>query len=301
MLFVLSNSIAHVVLDSPVGEENYDPGQTVNIKWHLRIAHPQDNWDLFFSTDGGSTWQELALDLPVTQLSYSWTAPDIETSQAKIKIVMDNVGANYEAESNNFSIGVFLPLDLKYPMGNENFLIGSMEQISWQVNGIVSFDSWNLFFSDDGGGYWMSLAEDLPPATLTYNWMVPQISTSQARIKLEMNIGGTIYENISGVFTLSDGVVTGLNDFQEQTDYLLVYPNPFTDEVLFEIDLNESTPVSLAIYNQIGRLVYTRGYTRLASGSHGLAWSPADVAAGLYFYRVQANGSSSTGRLVYKK
>ncbi|GEM_PF-6372006 len=229
-LAIMRQASAHVDLDSPVGGENYDPGQVVVIKWSIRIAHPQDNWDLYFSTDSGVTWQELGIDLPVSQLSFTWTVPDVSTPNAKIKIVMDNQGPDYESISNDFAIGVFVPLMLNYPMGNETLAGGYTTNITWQVNGLVTFDAWNLHFSDDGGNTWTSLAENLAPETLSYTWLVPPILTDQARIRLEMDIGGTIYEDISGVFTISDAVVTGLKN-SEDKHLLHIYPNPVTDKM----------------------------------------------------------------------
>ena len=301
MLLVMSHTLAHVMLDSPTGGESYDPDQTVNISWHILVVHPQENWDLYFSTDGGSTWQDLALDIPSDQLSYSWTVPDVETSQARIKIVMDNVSVDYQAESDDFSIGIFVPLILNYPMGDENFLGGTTEQISWQVNLSVSFDSWSLFFSDDGGASWSAIAENLLPATLKYDWLVPQLNTSQGQIRLEMNIAGSIYDDLSGDFTISEEVVTALIEVQGQTGNLSVYPNPFTTKTDFKIVISQSTAVKLDIYNQTGALVYTKDYTRLGSGMHNLEWRPTGIPAGLYFYRLQTNSRSSSGKLLYTK
>lgn len=301
MLLALGNTFAHVILDSPVGGENYDPDQIVKIRWTINVPHTQNNWDLYFSSDGGSTWQNLALDLPVAQLYYDWTVPEIETSQAKIKIVMDNEGTNYEDDSGNFLIGIFIPLILNYPIGDETFSQGASEQIAWEVNGLVTFDTWSVFFSDNGGDTWTVLVEDLMPATLMYSWTVPQINTIQGRIKLEMNIGTTVYEDLSGVFTINEDVVTALNELDRQGKNLSVYPNPFTGKASFQIDLDKPTPVVFAIYNQTGRLVYTEDHNKFSPGLHNINWQPTDLQAGLYFYSVITNDHSSTGKLLYNK
>ena len=83
---------AHITLDNPVGGEQLSPGDVIVIEWHITQTHPQNNWDLYYSTDGGASWLELAIDLSVSQLSYVWTVPDLITAQAKVKIVMDNEG-----------------------------------------------------------------------------------------------------------------------------------------------------------------------------------------------------------------
>jgi hypothetical protein len=103
-LLTVSSLQAHVVLDHPEGGETFFVGDTVNIKWHIFIEHNQNNWDLYFSPDGGRTWQTIQLDLPVSQLNYQWIIPDILTDNAQIQILMDNVGANYVDISSNFTI-----------------------------------------------------------------------------------------------------------------------------------------------------------------------------------------------------
>ena len=95
---------AHVNLISPVGGEIFNAGETVNIQWEIVISHNTENWDLFFSEDGGNTWNPIEMNISLNILSYQWIVPDISTSQGQIRIVMDNVGNDYEDNSENFTI-----------------------------------------------------------------------------------------------------------------------------------------------------------------------------------------------------
>jgi hypothetical protein len=104
VLLFVSNLDAHVELDYPKGGEAFFVGDTINIEWHILVNHNQNNWDLFFSSDGGGTWQPIQFDLPVSQTTYQWIVPSIITNNAQIRIIMDNVGANYEDLSLNFTI-----------------------------------------------------------------------------------------------------------------------------------------------------------------------------------------------------
>ena len=98
------NAFAHVYLDYPQGGETFQANTIITIEWHIAIPHEQLNWDLFFSADGGNTWQPIQLDLPVSQLTYSWVVPSISTSQARISIIQDNVDMDYQDESMDFTI-----------------------------------------------------------------------------------------------------------------------------------------------------------------------------------------------------
>jgi len=101
------NLAAHVDLDYPVGGENFQANETISIKWHTVINHGAANWDLYFSKDGGATWDTIATDIPQSQLDYDWTIPNIATDSAQIRVVQDNAsGTDYMSTSNNFIIDV---------------------------------------------------------------------------------------------------------------------------------------------------------------------------------------------------
>ena len=95
---------AHVELDYPQGGETFNVGQTVNIQWHIAIAHNTLNWDLLYSTDGGSTWEPIQMDLPPGSLSYAWVVPSTVTTQARVSVIQDNSATDYQDESLNFTI-----------------------------------------------------------------------------------------------------------------------------------------------------------------------------------------------------
>lgn len=105
ILFI--NALAHVGLDYPVGGENFQAGEVVEIRWHIVIYHGACDWDLLFSNDGGSNWQPIISNLQESQLSYNWTVPNIETDSGQVKVVQDNAtGMDYSDASGNFIINI---------------------------------------------------------------------------------------------------------------------------------------------------------------------------------------------------
>ncbi|MFC2083437.1 T9SS type A sorting domain-containing protein [Bacteroidota bacterium] len=96
--------MAHVQLDYPTGGETLVAGEKVIIQWHIVVPHNQENWDLYFSPDGGGNWEIIQLDLDVSQLNYHWTIPQIATENAQIRITMDNTGGDYVDISGDFTI-----------------------------------------------------------------------------------------------------------------------------------------------------------------------------------------------------
>src|SRR5688500_5113711 len=98
------NAKAHVYLDYPYGGETFQGNTLITLEWHIAIPHNQLNWDLYFSTDGGNSWQPIQLDLPVSQTTFTWVVPSIATSTARISVIQDNTEMDYQDESMNFTI-----------------------------------------------------------------------------------------------------------------------------------------------------------------------------------------------------
>ncbi len=104
LLCKANNISAHVALDYPLGGETFVVGQTITIEWHIVAHHNTLNWDLFFSPDGGVTWETIQLDIPTSQLSYEWEVPNIPTSQGRVRVFQDNEDTNYLDNSMDFVI-----------------------------------------------------------------------------------------------------------------------------------------------------------------------------------------------------
>jgi len=107
--FISINLNAHVNLLYPKGGETFSVGNVITIKWKIQIAHNTNNWDLYFSNDDGLTWEVIKENIGVDTLSYSWTVPNLNISKAKIKVIQDNQGTNYDSKSGSFTIGSSVP------------------------------------------------------------------------------------------------------------------------------------------------------------------------------------------------
>lgn len=104
-LFIfISNAAAHVDLIYPVGGEEIFIGDTLEIEWEIVITHNLENWDIYFSDNGGQSWSTIELDYSKDSLKYKWIIFNNKTQEARIKVIMDNAGADYEAISGNFTV-----------------------------------------------------------------------------------------------------------------------------------------------------------------------------------------------------
>jgi len=105
IFFIVTDTVkAHVKLDNPLGGETFVSGETVIIKWTMLVPHDQENWDLYFSSNGGNSWEELELDLESFRTTFVWTVPQLLTENARIRIIQDNTGGDYVDASGDFII-----------------------------------------------------------------------------------------------------------------------------------------------------------------------------------------------------
>jgi hypothetical protein len=64
-VLILVNPVrGHVQLDSPNGGEILEVGSIFTITWQVVVGHDQQNWDLWYSTDGGTNWAPIEMEIP---------------------------------------------------------------------------------------------------------------------------------------------------------------------------------------------------------------------------------------------
>ena len=91
-------------------------------------------------------------------------------------------------------------LRLVYPNGGESIYAGSEEHIFWQSVGI---DSVRIEFSINGGRDWMLIVEETDASTGSFAWDVPDIPSSDYRIKITDVSRKELHDVSDGVFSNS--------------------------------------------------------------------------------------------------
>lgn len=86
---------------------------------------------------------------------------------------------------------------------------------------------------------------------------------------------------------------------------LSLFPNPFSTEVIFAFDLNESGTVSLEILDMTGRVVSQVSNQVNGNGPGEIRWNGTNEAGqplvpGAYFYRLSIAGKTTAGKLMYQ-
>ena len=69
------------------------------------------------------------------------------------------------------------------------------------------------------------------------------------------------------------------------------YPNPFNPTTTISYQLDQPGMVNLVIYDILGRKVDTLVNEMKSPGSYSVTWNAEGFASGVYFYRVEFEGS----------
>ncbi len=84
------------------------------------------------------------------------------------------------------------------------------------------------------------------------------------------------------------------------------YPNPFNPSTTIELEVFESGPVEIAVYNVLGQRLTTLTQGVLLQGTYAFEWNGRDAAgaaaaSGLYLYRASAGGTVQTRSMTLLK
>ena len=130
--------------------------------------------------------------------------------------------------------------------------------------------------------------EDVDVADGIYTYAVSTVSTSGEEseiVSAEINhIGVGVEEQIPATFMLAQN-----------------YPNPFNPATEIKFGLKVNSKVQLNVYNVIGEKVATLLNQEMAAGYNKVTFNGANLASGIYFYRLEANGINGSKFVDTKK
>jgi plastocyanin len=79
------------------------------------------------------------------------------------------------------------------------------------------------------------------------------------------------------------------------------YPNPFNPVTNIRFDLAHDGPAMLDVFNLLGQQVAELVNAPLAAGSHEVSFDASALPAGVYFYRLAADGQTVQKRMMLLK
>ncbi|MFT4969062.1 MAG: ligand-binding sensor domain-containing protein [Chitinophagales bacterium] len=155
----------------------------------------------------------------------------------------------------------------------------------------------SLYFSHQYGltklkeGVWESLdIENVPNG----------FSSSSSNIEIDNE--GTLWwaSNWYGVFSYKLDIVNGLGSNLEWDYPISVFPNPSTDVINLEVELEVSASLTANLYNSMGQLFGTYAFGETQAGKHQKSIEVADLARGVYHLQLQIDDQFAVKTLLLK-
>ncbi|MBD3178376.1 MAG: T9SS type A sorting domain-containing protein [Candidatus Latescibacteria bacterium] len=181
------------------------------------------------------------------------------------------------------------------PNGSEEFYYSQQEDITWDASDNVGVSSVDILLSCDGGSTFADTIAAGESNDGSFTWTVPDSSSTECVIRVIARdaAGLARYDDSDQSFTInsytdSEGIPTVRRFALSQN-----FPNPFNPVTSIEFAVPKQARVAISVYDITGRLVIKLVDRDFIPGSYQVGWngrngSGAEVASGIYFYRMNA-------------
>jgi hypothetical protein len=229
-------------------------------------------------------WDDPLMDISLTGNAIAARLPDISVSSTSHDFGSAKVGL---ALSHIFQIMNTGTKDLEC---YSSLLLGS--------------DSTEFLIAQNGAPYTLS-----PGATwnLVVSFRPTSLGIKSCVLRLTSNDPDEPNLNISliGIGAPTTGISENPQGHPKEFALKQNYPNPFNPETLIEYDLPTASYVNIRIYDLKGREVRELANGLEPPGIHTVTWNGKNelgraVASGIYFYKIEASGTSSHKRIFSK-
>ncbi|MBI3949103.1 MAG: PKD domain-containing protein [Acidobacteria bacterium] len=205
-----------VTVVAPSAGQIVSPGTVFTIAWNSSDNVGVTSHDILLSTNGGASYNTTIVSgLGGNQQSFNWTVPNLNTTQARIRVrAFDAAGNVGQDDTGNFTIRDNTPptVNIIQPGAGQTISPGTTFTIQWSSSDNVGVTSQDIQFSSNGGQTFSTIASNLPGSQQQFNWNVPIINTPQAQIRiLARDAAGNQGQDVTGNFTIRDTVPPTVN------------------------------------------------------------------------------------------
>lgn len=265
---------------APNGGETYGYGTTRAIRWsHLNVA----NVKLEYSANNGTDWSTIAT-VSADLGTYDWTIPQGVTQLALVRVsdatdaaVSDVSDATFSVIEPNFVV------TLLSPNGYQNWKAGSTRRILFNTTDVSAVD---IAYSPNGGQDWIPVVSNHPAASGEYMWTLPDVITSNAKVRVSKAGDVAISAASAMAFSISDVV------YGHPQDFIFFADSPtggtwdpsfgFNNAPSLVENQGSKMPIS-STYSYVGTHSLRLNWTSNTSGDWGMAiagagWTGRDVS-----------------------
>jgi len=270
------------------------------------------NTNVFAVTTGGGAF---SLDSGVTKtITVSFTADSAGQFLDTLIITTNSDGANQSIKIGMSGTGyivtgphmVVSPGSMNFgskPVGSATVsmtakIINNSTDLTDPLTGIVSSPK-SPFSITSGGGNFSALAQHD-----TISIIVQMATTVVGTFKDTVAITSNSNDNAKTFNIILTGTITavgGVSDGSSANNFITAMPNPFNGKTTISFSLAESSPVTMKIYDMLGKSVYSSPENIYPAGIQQLEWNAAGFANGEYLCLLHIGKETRTIRILLSK
>ncbi len=167
-------------ITTPLNGQTFRSGSEFDVNWTITTPFNDPTFQVFLILDGNRKI-DLQANGGSTGTYSTMKMPYISTDSARIAVKsqgsINNVKWFY---SGPFAIrpdprypDAPPTVSMTSPTAGQTFTAGQTVPISWTASDDEAIRSFTLLYSTDGGRTWLTLVENLPPGTTSFNWQTP--------------------------------------------------------------------------------------------------------------------------------
>lgn len=194
-----------ITVTAPNGGEVWQAGTSHNITWTSSCF--TGNVELEYSTDGGSSWITIIAST-ANDGSHTWSVPNTPSENCLVKISDAADGTPFDQSDAVFTISAPPEdmLTLTSPNGGEVWNVGSVHNITWTYQGMIS--NVKLEYSIDAGANWTLIIASTPNDG-THSWTIPDTPSDSCLVKISDASNSETSDISDDLFTIFKAVVSG--------------------------------------------------------------------------------------------
>jgi hypothetical protein len=167
--------------------------------------------------------------------------------------------------------------------------------------------TWQLQKSTDSGTTWVNVGSVVTSSTTTLTAQTDTVNQSgNVRFKVAavsgagaINIDNISIVNYTGTLVLVE--LTSLTAVPKVLTLHQNYPNPFNPSTLISYQIPAAGKVTLKVYDVLGREVATLVNEVENPGNYKVRFDASKLTSGIYFYRINAGGSTQLKKMILMK
>jgi hypothetical protein len=193
-------------------------------------------------------------------------------------------------------------LHISSPVDGDLMTPGIVRSVTW---GSYEVDAIRIEFSPDGGRTWTTVVDSVSTQGEEYRWTVPNITSSECRLRI-IDVGNpNVYYFMKGYFTIT-GVSAAGEEIIPSPFRITGFPNPFNSSVTLSFTLPEQGWTCLSMYDITGRKVRTLISGNFPAGARTTLWNGRDdsgypVSSGVYLARLAQGKRNTIARMLLLK